>query len=130
MNFILLIGSILGFSSVVMGAYSRHALKAKLTEEQFHTLSTALHYHQMYALLITAMGLCLLVPLSVQVKKYLKCTAWVFILGVILFSFSIYLALFTGVTLFTMAAPVGGVTLMLAWVLLACVAVGASRTTS
>lgn len=80
-------------------------------------IKTALHYHQVYAVIISAIGLvCRLRNGSI----FLKLSGWIFIIGVILFSFSIYLKALTGMMAWIKLTPIGGTFLMVGWFLLAC----------
>ena len=44
--------SLVGVSGVALGAVGKHMLQAQLTEAQFNTFSTAVHYHQLYSVLL------------------------------------------------------------------------------
>ena len=54
---ILLVGGVLGFISVVFGAYAEHGLKESISEEHFRFLMTAIRYNQVHAVVVTAIGL-------------------------------------------------------------------------
>lgn len=115
---ILMIGAALGLISVGFGAYSEHALKPIITEEEFRFLMTAVRYNQVHGVTIIAIGLALLGNSSLSNLKILKWSAVAFILGTLLFSFSIYTSVFFGIPSLTYLTPVGGITLMVAWFML------------
>ena len=56
---ILIWGAILGFISVVFGAYTEHVLRDIVSEEQFRYLMTAIRYNQVHAVAIIAIGFAL-----------------------------------------------------------------------
>lgn len=114
-NIILLIGALLGLTSVCGGAYVDHALAHMLDSKTLAMIKTALHYHQLYAILISAIGLIYL-----QNNRFiLKLAAWVFILGIVLFSFGIYIAVISHHLSLLKIVPIGGTLLMIGWTLLA-----------
>lgn len=122
MNKILLSGAILGLLSVLMAAYVDHSLSLALTDKARHSVSVALKYHQLYAIVITIIGLIIPLQTNQRMKSWLTRSAYVFIAGTLLFSFSIYLALITGVLGVLRFTPMGGLILMLGWCCLARIA--------
>lgn len=115
---ILIIGAALGLISVGFGAYSEHALRPIVTEEHFRFLMTAVRYNQVHAVVIVAIGLSLLNMGALSQLKTLKWSAMAFILGTVLFSFSIYVSVYLDIPSITYLTPIGGITLMFAWLLL------------
>lgn len=116
-NYILLIGALLGLTSVGAGAYVDHVLVHAVDEKTLSMIKTALHYHQLYAVIISAIGL---VHCLKNDAILLKLSAWLFIIGTVSFSFSIYLKALTGTIAWIKLTPIGGTLLMVGWVLLAC----------
>lgn len=127
MNKILFAGAILGLLSVLMAAYVDHSLSLTLVGQARHSISVAVRYHQLYAIVITIIGLIIPLQVNQRIKSWLIKSAYVFIIGVLLFSFSIYLASITGVLVLLHFTPVGGVILMLGWGCLICTALRARR---
>ena len=117
MNPVLLVGALLGFLSVVIGALSEHLLQHQVSAEVWRWVMTAVRYHQIGAVIITAIGLAL--SAKPQAVEKLARAAWVLSGGTVLFSFSIYAAAASGLEALTYITPVGGITLMLGWGLLA-----------
>ena len=54
------IGAILGFISVAFGAYAEHGLKTQISAEHFDFIMTAVRYNQLYAIIISCIGLAVL----------------------------------------------------------------------
>ena len=123
MNITLLIGAILGLISVSFGAYAEHGLRPNIDDETFRYVMTAIRFNQVYALMITGIGLALFANLPVTAAKHLPRVGAVFTLGTVLFSFSIYASAQLGIPSLTYLTPVGGITLMIAWAYLIMVAI-------
>jgi uncharacterized membrane protein YgdD (TMEM256/DUF423 family) len=114
MNIILLLGSLLGLSSLIIASYIDHSLALNLSPQAAKSLSTALHYHQLYAIMITLQGL--VVFSSKQFSgKWLLSSAYLFIIGTLLFSLSIYLSYGLHFRWIIYLTPIGGIGLMLGW---------------
>ncbi len=110
------IAAFLGFLTVVLGAFGAHALKTTLTAEQFHSFETATRY-QMYHVLL----LLLLNASQLAYVKRWKTINLLLISGIVLFSGSIYLIALQWVaaSYIWFVTPLGGLLLILAWLLLA-----------
>ena len=118
-NYILLIGGLLGLTSVAAGAYIDHVLRYVVDTKILSMVYIGLHYHELYAVIISAIGL-------VHPKnnsKLLKLSAWIFILGALLFSFSIYTTALTGTLVWIKLTPIGGTLLMIGWFFLICTSI-------
>ena len=113
----LIVGSFLGAISVAFGAYSEHSLKPVITEEQFRFLITAIRYNQIHAIIIIITAI-VQINNSEQSRVIMKWVGRTFIVGTICFCFSIYLSVLTGISEITYLTPVGGLTLIFAWILL------------
>src|ERR1039458_2590892 len=120
---LLVIAGISGSLCVALGAMGAHALKDKLPLENLQTYETAVRY-QFYH----TFALILVVILSDKIQsKFLNYSSILFIVGIILFSFSLYfLALrpMMGISNDEMKwvgaiTPLGGVSFILGWISLA-----------
>ena len=109
----LLWGFILGGLAVIVGAFGAHALKDILTESQQASFETGIRYQIYHSLL--------LLFLSTQSQLKSKLLLNLLVVGVLLFSFSIYflnLRSFLGAEWFSFLGPitpVGGLLLISAW---------------
>lgn len=115
MNRLLFVSALLGFLSVAIGAAAEHVLRPGLDEETWRWVLTAIRYHQVGALGALAIGLVGLLDLEPRRLRRLRAAGWLFVAGTLLFSFSIYAAAITGLEGLTYVTPIGGVTLMIAW---------------
>jgi uncharacterized membrane protein YgdD (TMEM256/DUF423 family) len=115
---VLIFGALLGFISVAFGTYAEHGLREAITEEHFRFLMTAVRYNQVHAVVIVAIGLALSNGGKLGNIAALKWSGLLFIIGTVLFSFSIYLAVSLNLPSVVNITPVGGMTIMAAWLLL------------
>jgi len=115
---ILVFGAILGFISIAFGAYSEHVLKYIVTPESFNSLLKALQYNQLYSILISAIGLTLLKNTKLRGISILRSSGVLFIIGTIMFSFSIYFAILLHLPYLTKITPFGGILIMISWLFL------------
>ncbi len=111
-------GALLGFIAVAFGAYAEHGLRETITAEHFRFLMTALRYNQVHAVVVVAMGLAVLNGTRLASIPAFRWSGRLFIIGTILFSFSIYLSVSLAIPILLYVTPVGGMTIMVAWLLL------------
>jgi uncharacterized membrane protein YgdD (TMEM256/DUF423 family) len=111
----LIAGSVLGFLSVSIGAFGAHALKPFLLENnRLDTFETAVQY-QMYhglALLLTGI-LSVLFP-----KADFSIVGILFLVGILIFSGSLYLLCATGIKWLGAITPIGGTAFLAGWLLM------------
>lgn len=109
-------GAISGGLAVAIGAFGAHALKPLLMETgREATFELAVRYQFYHALALLATGLLT----SETRRKTLHYSSLCFVLGIILFSGSLYVLCFTGIKMLGAITPFGGVFFILGWVLLA-----------
>lgn len=112
------IGALYGLLAVVFGAFGAHALKKRFTAEQLNSFETGVKYQMYHALVLLMLGFNL--NLETPLEKYI---VYCFIIGVFLFSFSIYglcLSASKGKKLRFLGpiTPLGGLFLTMGWGLL------------
>jgi uncharacterized membrane protein YgdD (TMEM256/DUF423 family) len=116
-QFFLTIAAIFGGLSVAGGAFGAHALREKISERSLEIFDTGARY-QMYhalALLLVAM----LMSRLDSPPTTLLVSGWLFIIGVVIFSGSLYALSLTGIKSLGAVAPLGGLALILGWAALA-----------
>ena len=112
----LIIGSLICMSSIIIGAFAAHALKATLNEYQLDIIDTAAQY-QMYsglAMLIIS-TLFLVLPMTLRSLHLVNSS---FAGACLLFSGSLYLLATTGNKIFAYFTPLGGALFIISWCLL------------
>ena len=105
------VASTLGFAAVALGAFGAHALKPTLTAlATMEIWQTASFYHLIHAVLLVCIALA---------RPTARFCFWFFVVGILLFSGSLYLFALTGIKVIAVAAPVGGFFLLSGWIFLA-----------
>jgi uncharacterized membrane protein YgdD (TMEM256/DUF423 family) len=112
----ILIAAILGLFSVAGGAFGAHALKAQLSEKALDTFDLGIRYQMYHALALLLVGLLLL---QIPTNTKLVSAGVAFIVGVFIFSGSLYALSLSGIKTFGAITPLGGLALILGWALLA-----------
>lgn len=103
-------GAAFGFLAVAIGAFGAHQLKNVLSPEMMEVYRTGVLYHLLHAVIITAIGFT-------ANPKYFKAALFLSI-GIILFSFSLYIYTVTGIKALAMITPAGGVSFLIGWLLI------------
>ena len=107
------VGAALGVLAVVAGAFGAHALQGRLADKALATYEIAVRYQIYHALALVLCGL--LAERGWRTAGAVR----TFAAGTLVFSGSLYALVLTGATWLGAVTPVGGVLLVLGWVLLA-----------
>ncbi|HWK23457.1 MAG TPA: DUF423 domain-containing protein [Ureibacillus sp.] len=110
-------GAIHGFLVVALGAFGAHALKNVLDDYGASIWDTAVQYQMFTALAIIAIGILMSTKLFGALKQ-LKIAAILMNIGIIIFSGSLYTLAITGIGILGAITPIGGVLLLISWILL------------
>jgi uncharacterized membrane protein YgdD (TMEM256/DUF423 family) len=115
----LMIGSLSAFLSVALGAFGAHALKSKLSPDMLNVYQTGVQYHMVHSL-----GLILIALLADKLgnSTLVNVSGWALFIGIVLFSGSLYALSLSGIKVLGAITPLGGVSFLLGWVLLAIAA--------
>lgn len=105
--------------TIGIGAFGAHGLKDLLNESSLATFEVGVRYQMYHGLAILILGLVPLIPQKLKRRIF-----WLFIIGIIFFSGSIYLLSLNTLISFDTSVigfitPIGGLLFMLGWVLLA-----------
>ncbi len=112
----IVLGSILAMIAVGLGAFGAHALEDILVANgRVDTWETAVSYHFYHSLAILISSL-LLHHFS---NRNIQRAIYSFLVGIILFSGSLYVLCLTGLEFLGAITPAGGVLFILGWTLLA-----------
>lgn len=118
------IAAINGFLSVVAGAFGSHLLEKHLDEKLLHAFEVGARYHMYHALALLAVGL-----LAHQHRSRLLTFSGIgFLIGMIVFSGSLYGYALSGARVLAMITPIGGLFQLAGWVLLAVAGTRLART--
>jgi uncharacterized membrane protein YgdD (TMEM256/DUF423 family) len=114
----LALGAISAAISVAAGAFGAHALKARLAPDLLAVFETGARYQTYHAL-----GLGLVAWAASRFPGPAASWAgWLFVLGTVLFSGSLYALALSGVRALGAVTPLGGVAFLAGWVALAIAA--------
>lgn len=107
-------GALYGFISVAAGSFGAHALKEKISHEMLAVFEIGARY-QMYH----ALGL---LGLAWALEKFpgtlIQAAGCSFMIGVLIFSGSLYLLALSGNRTWGAVTPIGGLLLLAGWLLL------------
>ncbi len=100
---------------VGLGAFAAHGLRNLLTEADLATFEVGVRYQVYHAFALLAVAWA--------IERWGSQTAvwagWAFVLGIVVFSGSLYLLVLTGPRWLGAVTPIGGVALLVGWLLLA-----------
>jgi uncharacterized membrane protein YgdD (TMEM256/DUF423 family) len=99
--------------AVMVGAFAAHGLKQVLDAYSLGLIDTAARYQMYHAIALLIIGVISTIPQFPP--RWLKLAAAAFILGIVLFSGSLYVLALTGVKWLGAITPVGGVAFILGW---------------
>ncbi len=114
-NPFLLLAAMCAFTGVALGAFGAHGLKHLLTPALLDTYKTAVTYQMWHSL---GLGLIAAFVQHYPQDKYLRWAGWLMLIGIGLFSGSLYLLVLFNIQSLGMITPFGGVALLAAWLLL------------
>lgn len=120
----LMLGAIFGGLSVAAGAFASHALKAQLSERSQQIFETGTKYQMYHALALILVSL--LLSHTEQGDTLINIAGYAFIVGIILFSGSLYGLSLSGIKWFGPITPLGGVAFLVGW---SCLAISAFKST-
>lgn len=125
-------GAILAALAVVFGAFGAHGLESRLkavygdqektivghtvpaTYKYLQDFKTGAEYHMYHALALLALGIA--ASQQNEVRKSHRIAAWCFLLGIILFSGSLYVLVLSGLRWLGAITPIGGTLMIVGWV--------------
>ena len=114
MKTFIVIGALLSAIGIALGAFGSHSLKTKLNPEELVIYDIATRYLMYHAIGITSLGILgYNVPESVVAFPVL-----LMLIGIVLFSGSLYLISIKGYTKLGIITPLGGTAFIVSWVLL------------
>ncbi len=109
------IASLLMFLAVAFGSFGAHDLRGRLDAYSMDVFKTAVLYHMVHALGLFAVAWLSTVSADPKINL-----AGIFMLaGIVIFSGSLYVLSVTGIKAFGAITPIGGLSFLTAWVLIA-----------
>lgn len=118
-------GAVFMAIGVALGAFGAHGLKDRLTEYSLSVYEKAVFYHFVHAIGLLLVGL--LARTSAISAVGANRTGWLFSIGIVLFSGSLYALALSGVRALGAVTPLGGIAFIAGWCLLAYEALRVQR---
>ena len=100
--------------AVGLGAFGAHGLKSQLSAELMQTYKTGIEYHFYHALGLLLVGIIAITFPS----TYIKWSAILLSIGIVLFSGSLYVLAISGIKWLGAITPLGGLSFIAGWVTL------------
>ncbi|WP_434606572.1 DUF423 domain-containing protein [Pseudomonas sp. R1-7] len=110
----LMLAAFFGFTGVALGAFAAHGLKNRLSADYLAIFHTGVTYQLVHTLALLGVAL-----LATHIPGRIVTWAGIsFVVGILLFSGSLYLLTLTGITKLGMITPLGGVAFLIGWLCL------------
>lgn len=104
-------GALFGLLSVALGAFAAHGLQSSLSADLLNVFHTGVQYQMYHALALLFTGLLV----QRAPSRSATVAGWLFIIGIVLFSGSLYVLALTQVTAFGIVTPLGGLAFLAGW---------------
>lgn len=101
--------------AVAAGAFGAHALADAMPPNRLDTFETAARYEMVHALALVLVG----VLIDRRADRRFRWAGWLFLVGTVLFSGSLYLLVLTDTPWLGAVTPFGGVAFISGWLVLA-----------
>jgi uncharacterized membrane protein YgdD (TMEM256/DUF423 family) len=106
------LASLSGMLAVAFGAFGAHALKGRLDDYAQGVFQTAVQYHFYHSLALLAVGV---IAISYPQATLLRSSGWLFVVGIVIFSGSLYLLSLSGLRWLGAVTPLGGLAFIAGW---------------
>lgn len=110
------LAAINGFLAVSLGAFAAHGLSSRLTEQMLATFQTGVQYHMYHTLALVGVGI---LSLHYPGSAILRSSGFLLLVGMVVFSGSLYVLALSGIRWLGAITPIGGVAFLAAWAMLA-----------
>lgn len=115
MNKYIATGAVAALIAVAIGAFGAHMLEERITAHELDIYRTGVQYHMFHAL-----GILLIAALGDRLPSR-KAALWavrLLLIGIVLFSGSLYVLAVSGITILGAITPLGGVSFIAGWICL------------
>ena len=111
---LILLAAAAGFTGVLAGTFGAHGLEDRLAPERLATFEVGVRYHLIHAVALLGLGALA----AASNLSGLQPVGWLFALGIVLFSGSLYAFAITEIRWLAMVTPFGGGLFILGWLML------------
>tara|TARA_Y100000590_G_C15529988_1_gene942771 strand:- start:45 stop:443 length:399 start_codon:yes stop_codon:yes gene_type:complete len=108
------IGAILGCTTIIIGAFGAHGLKNILDEYSKSIFEKAILYQMFHTIAILLLGT--IEKLMPNINLYIP--GLLFLLGIIIFSGSLYVLAITSIKWMGAITPIGGLLFIIGWIII------------
>jgi uncharacterized membrane protein YgdD (TMEM256/DUF423 family) len=109
------LGGLFALLGVALGAFGAHGLEGRLPASDLAIFETAVRYQMYHALALVLVA----VLMTRTGPSFAAAAGWAFVVGILLFSGSLYLMLLTGQRWLGAVTPLGGISFLVGWAALA-----------
>jgi uncharacterized membrane protein YgdD (TMEM256/DUF423 family) len=109
------LGCVIAGLGVVLGAFAAHALKTRFAPDMLSVFEVGVHYQMYHAFALLAVAWAH----ARWPGRAVTAAGWLFVVGTLLFSGSLYALSLTGTRWFGAITPLGGVAFIAGWLCLA-----------
>ncbi len=113
-----ILGSINMLIAVALGAFGAHIVRDLISGHYYTIYQTGVDYHMFHSLGILLVGI---IALKIPGKQ-INWSGWLLFIGIVIFSGSLYVLSLTGISIIGAITPIGGVSFLIGWLLLALAA--------
>ena len=115
-RFLLIFAAFSGFAAVALGAFAAHGLKHSLSLESLATFHTGVNYQMFHTLALLMIALLMA---QQQPTRWLRLSGIAFVIGILVFSGSLYALALGAPRILGIITPFGGLSFLLGWAALA-----------
>ena len=113
-RFFFISGAIAAFVAVALGAFGAHSLRTKLSPDMLTIFEVGVRYQMYHAFGLIAVAWAI----TRWPEANLNAAGWAFIIGIVVFSGSLYLLTLTDVRWLGAITPLGGLAFLIGWAIL------------
>ncbi|WP_391557970.1 DUF423 domain-containing protein [Robertmurraya sp.] len=120
MKTFIILGAINAFLAVALGAFGAHGLEGRVEQKYLEIWKTGVTYQMFHATGLLIVGVLLG---RLPANALLSWSGWMMVIGIILFSGSLYVMTLTKISILGAITPLGGLSFLAAWILIVVAAV-------
>lgn len=113
-RFFFVSGAIAAFIAVALGAFGAHSLKTKLSPDMLSIFEVGVRYHMYHAIGLLAVAWAI----TRWPEANLNAAGWSFIIGIVIFSGSLYVLSIYDIRWLGAVTPIGGLAFLIGWAIL------------